>query len=157
MSYLPNAILIPLMFIHISIPALAQPSVAKPSPSPLVCHIRMHDPYISKYMKLKVGFDYVKANAESRCNRFQSKVILTVQIYKLTRFGDEFITQKSTKMNAPQSSGFRVLNEGTMRRCKNSTPTFFYAFAFAKAVIDGQWQYAGKTRSENTVELRCGT
>ncbi len=100
MSYLPNAILIPLMFIHISIPALAQHSVAKPSPSPLVCHIRMHD---------------------------------------------------------PQSSGFRVLNEGTMRRCKNSTPTFFYAIAFAKAVINGQWQYAGKTRSENIVELRCGT
>ena len=108
-------------------------------------------------MKAKVGFDYVKANAESKCNRFQSKVILTVQIYKLTRFGDEFITQKSTRMSAPQSSGFKVLNEGTMRRCKNSSPTFFYAIAFAKAVIDGQWQYAGRTRSENTVELRCGT
>jgi hypothetical protein len=60
-------------------------------------------------------------------------------------------------MNAPQSSGLRVVNEGTMRRCKDSSPTFFYAIAFAKAVIDGQWQYAGKTRSENTVELRCGT
>jgi len=44
-----------------------------------------------------------------------------------------------------------------MRRCKNSTPTFFYAIAFAKAVIDGQWQYAGDTRSEDIVELRCGT
>ncbi|CAN2227557.1 hypothetical protein MCEMRE196_01415 [Candidatus Nanopelagicaceae bacterium] len=117
----------------------------------------MHDPHISEYMKIKVGVDYVKANAESKCNRYQSKVILTVQIYKLTKFGDEFITQKSTKMNAPQSSGLKVVNEGTMRRCKNLTPTFFYAVAFAKAVIDGQWQYAGKTRSENIVELRCGT
>jgi len=157
MSFFPNAVLVPLIIIQVSIPGLAQGSISKPSPSPLVCHIRIHDPHISEYMKVKVGFDYVKANAESKCNRFQSKVILTVQIYKLTRLGDEFITQKSTKMNAPQSSGFEVLNRGTMRRCKNSEPTFFYAVAFAKAVIDGRWQYAGRTRSENTVELRCGT
>jgi hypothetical protein len=71
---------------------LAHMSLSKPSPSPVICHIRIHDPHISKYMKTRVGFDYVKANAESKCNRFQSKVILTVQIYKLTRFGDEFIT-----------------------------------------------------------------
>lgn len=157
MPILPTSVLIPLFFTQITLPGLTQVPISKPSPSPLVCHIRMHDPHICDYMKVKVGFDYVKANAESKCNRYQSKVILTVQIYKLTRLGDEFITQKSTKMNAPQSSGFRVVNQGTMRRCKDLTPTFFYAIAFAKAVIDGQWQYAGKTRSENTVELRCGT
>jgi hypothetical protein len=157
MSFLPRLILLSIFVTQTFIPADTQASVTKPSPSPLVCHIRMHDPHISEYMKIKVGFDYVKANAESKCSRYQTKVILTVQIYKLTRLGDEFITQKSTKMNAPQSSGLRVVNEGTMRRCKDSSPTFFYAIAFAKAVIDGQWQYAGKTRSENTVELRCGT
>lgn len=157
MLFLPKSILIPLLAPQFIFPGVTQFLPIKPSPSPLVCHIRMHNPHISEYMKRKVGFDYVKANAESKCNRFQSKVILTVKIYKLTRFGDEFITQKSTKMNAPQSSGLRVVNEGTMRRCKNSTPTFFYAIAFAKAVIDGQWQYAGDTRSEDIVELRCGT
>jgi hypothetical protein len=108
-------------------------------------------------MKRKVGFDYVKANAESKCNRFQSKVILTVQIFKLTAFADELVTQKSTKMNSPQSSGFKVVNEGTMRRCKDKKMTSFYAVAFAKAFIDGQWQYAGRTRSEKIIELRCGT
>ena len=157
MSFLPQAILIPVMVFQAQVPAVNQASTHRPSPSPIVCHIRMHDPHISEYMKIKTGVDYVKANAESKCNRFQSKVILTVQIYKLTRFGDQFITQRSTKMNAPQSSGLKVVNEGTMRRCKDISPTFFYAIAFAKAVIDGQWQYAGKTRSENTVELRCGT
>lgn len=157
MSFLPHSVLtLAILALSLS-PGVAQAMPTKNSPPPLVCHIRIHDPHISEYMKVKVGFDYVKANAESKCNRHQSKVILTVQIFKLTRFGDEFITQKSTKMNAPQSSGLKVVNEGAMRRCKNSTLTFFYAVAFAKAVIDGQWQYAGKTRSENTVELRCGT
>jgi hypothetical protein len=157
MLFLPKLILIPLIVSQFTIPGVAQVQLTKPSPSPLTCHIRIHNPHISEFMKRKVGFDYVKANAESKCNRYQSKVILTVKIYKLTKFGNEFITQKSTKMNAPQSSGLRVVNEGTMRRCKNSTPTFFYAIAFAKAFIDGQWQYAGETRSEDTVELPCGT
>lgn len=157
MSFFPNLVLIPIIIAQFAAPVFAQASISKPSPSPLVCHIRIHDPHISEYMKTKIGVDYVKANAESKCNRYQSKVILTVQIIKLTRFGDEFITQKSTKMNAPQSSGLKVVNEGTMRRCKDSKPTFFYAVAFAKAFIDGRWQYAGKTRSENIVELRCGT
>lgn len=157
MLFLSKSILIPLIVSHVIFPGAAQAPLIKPSPSPLVCHIRIHNPHISEFMKRKVGYDYVKANAESKCNRFQSKVILTVKIYKLTKFGDEFITQKSTKMNAPQSSGLKVVNEGTMRRCKNSTATFFYAVAYSKAVIDGQWQYAGETRSEDTVELRCGT
>ena len=157
MLFRPTLILALVILAFISSPRVAQAMPTKNRPPPLLCHIRIHDPHISEYMKVKIGIDYVKANAESKCNRHQSKVILTVQIFKLTRFGDEFITQKSTKMNAPQSSGLKVVNEGTMRRCKNSTPTFFYAVAFAKAVIDGQWQYAGKTRSENTVELRCGT
>lgn len=157
MSFPLSALLIPIIITQTSVPVLTQAYVVKPSPSPLVCHIRIHDPHISDYMKRKTGVDYVKANAESKCNRFQSKVILTVKIFKLTKLGDEFITQKSTKMNAPHSSGLRVVNEGTMRRCKDSTPTFFYAIAYSKAVIDGQWQYAGETRSENTVELRCGT
>lgn len=157
MRFLARAFVISIILALDSVPALAQESVVKPSPSPVVCHIRIHDPHISEYMKIKTGVDYVKANAESKCNRMQSKVLLTVKIYKLTKFGEEFITQKTTKMNAPHSSGLRVVNEGTMRRCKNSSPTFFYAVAFAKAVIDGQWQYAGETRSENTVELPCGT
>lgn len=108
-------------------------------------------------MKKKIGIDYVKANAESKCNRYQEKVTLTIRIFKLGRFGDLFVTQKSTKMNAPQSSGLRIVNEGTMRRCKNNAATSYYAIAFSKAFIDGQWQYAGETRSENIVELKCGT
>lgn len=157
MSFPLRVVLISSILAVQALPSASGIPIVKPNPSPLVCHIRIHDPHISEYMLMKLGINYVKANAESKCNRFQTKVILTVQIFKLTKFGDEFITQKSTKMNAPQSSGLRVVNEGTMRRCKNSTPSFYYAIAFSKAVIDGQWQYAGKTRSEGTVELPCGT
>ena len=101
MLFRPTLILALVILAFISSPRVAQAMPTKNSPPPLVCHIRIHDPHISEYMKVKIGIDYVKANAESKCNRYQSKVILTVQIYKLTKFGDEFITQKSTRMNAP--------------------------------------------------------
>lgn len=57
---------------------------------------------------------------------------------------------------SPKSSGLVIKIQDAKVICKNSQPSSYYGIAYAKAFIQGKWQYAGKTRSVNIRKLKCG-
>ena len=85
------------------------------------------------------------------------QVTLTVKIYKVEKFGNHLLKTKSTKPEASTSSGLTVRNFDNLVDCKNYKRTKYYGIAYAKALINGQWHYAGRTRSPKTIEINCGT
>jgi hypothetical protein len=121
------------------------------------CRIEVDDAHISSSALAKKGIRTVKVNAQSICNFRQQHVDLTVEIYKTTDFGNNFVTASSTNPKSPGSSGLVVDNFSTQEACKNSTPTVYYGIAFSQALIDGRIQDAGRTRSIHLTELKCGT
>jgi hypothetical protein len=99
----------------------------------------------------------VLVSARSRCNVFHSEVFLTVQLYKVEKFGNHLLKTISTDPNNPKSTGYLVKNNAAFRACKNFKRTKFFGIATSKALVDGQWKYAGRVRSEKTIEINCGT
>ncbi|MDP1712892.1 MAG: hypothetical protein Q8K86_10605 [Candidatus Nanopelagicaceae bacterium] len=139
---------------------IAMPSNAattRPKAPKASCRIEVDNAHIStsllKHRKLK----YVKVNARSICNVPQQRVTLTVEIYKTGFFGDHLVRRFKTKEYLPESSGLRVEIRDAYERCKNNEETSYFGIAYAKAIIGGRWQYAGRTRSKTIASLNCGT
>jgi hypothetical protein len=42
-------------------------------------------------------------------------------------------------------------------QCLNSKTTKYFGITYSKAIIQGKWQYAGRTQSSSIVPLKCGT
>jgi hypothetical protein len=84
-------------------------------------------------------------------------VTLTVEIFKTEKLSNQLIQSFKTKESLPSSSGLVVKMNNAVVRCKNTRETAYYGVAYAKALINGKWQYAGRTRSNLIVPLTCGT
>lgn len=95
--------------------------------------------------------------ARSICNVVQERVSLTVNIYKVEKFGNPMLNSSVTDPGKSSSQGTVVRNYDTLVDCKNFKRTKFYGVAYAKALINGKWNYAGRTRSPKTIEIHCGT
>lgn len=145
-------ITLPLLFSAPSTAATTRPKAPKAS-----CRIEVGNAHLSTHLKEAKGFIAVKVNARSICNVPQSDVKLTVQIYKVGHFRDHLISEKSTNPLHPTSSGFRVENEETFKRCSPNKKSSFYGVAFAGAVIAGHKSTAPPARSPRIVPLDCGT
>ncbi len=130
----------------------SKPGIPKPS-----CRIEVDDAHISSSMQKHLKVDVLKVNARSICNVRQDRVTLTLIIYKIGFFSDHFIHSSETNPLTPSSSGLIVKIQDAKVACKNNQPSSYYGIAYAKAFINGKWQYAGKTRSANIRNLRCGT
>jgi hypothetical protein len=100
---------------------------------------------------------FVKVNARSICNVPQERVMLTVEIHKTGSLVDHLVASHITNPTSPKSSGLKVENLETSGICVSSQSTNYYGIAYSKAIIQGKWQYAGKTRSPRTETLKCGT
>jgi hypothetical protein len=132
----------------------ATPSPKKPKAS---CRIEIDNAHISTSLLKNLKVKYVKVNARSICNVPQQRVTLTVEIYKIGVFGNHFVDSHFTNPSDHRSSGFRVENQNTKALCISSQVTNYFGIAYAKAFIQGKWQYAGRTQSTKVVPLRCGT
>lgn len=143
---------IPLIFSTPSSAATARPKAPKAS-----CRIEIGNAHLSTHLREARGFNAVKVNAVSICNVPQSNVKLTVQIYKVGLFRDYLISEKYTNPLRPTSSGLRVENQGTFKRCTSNRKSSFYGVAFAEATIAGQKFAAPPARSLRIVPLDCGT
>lgn len=145
-------IILLLLFSTPSNAATTRPKAPKAS-----CRIEIDNAHIStsllKHRKLK----YVKVNARSICNVPQQRVTLTVEIYKTGFFSDHFVDRFKTEEFSPQSSGLRVEISNAAVECKSNEMTRYFGIAYAKAIIQGKWQYAGRTRSDGITPLHCGT
>jgi hypothetical protein len=133
-----------------------QQAVAATTTPKAPCRIQIDRPHESDYLS-KRGIKAVKVDAFSICDLPQSEVTLTVTLYKTGYFADHYVNRTSTNPLAETSQGFRVNNYGTYSVCINQKKTTYYGVAFSKALVAGQWLYAGNTFSTKLVTLDCGT
>jgi hypothetical protein len=126
----------------------------KPKPP---CRIQISRAHISDWILKHRGFRAVKVDAFSRCNVPQSRVTLTVEIWKTGTFGKINVARSVVKSPSVTYPGRDVENFKTWRRCKSLKKTKYYGVAYAKAFIQGKWQIASDTYSLKIEPLACGT
>jgi hypothetical protein len=131
---------------------------ADPSKQPKPpCRIQIGKAHISSWAFAKFGYRAVKVNAFSKCNVPQSKVTLTVEIWKRGKFTNTQVASTVVKSPGVTLPGRKVENLETLRRCKTFDETKYFGVASAKAFIQGKWQYARDTYSLEIESLKCGT
>ena len=145
------------LLVTVFYPQITSASITKNSVIKPICRIEIDNPHISRH-ELRFGSRRaVIVKAKSICNVIQEQVTLTVDLYKVERFGNPLLVSTSTNPNDSTSKGKIVKNYKSTVDCKNFKRTKFYGIAYAKALINGQWNYAGRTRSIKTLEINCGT
>ncbi len=120
------------------------------------CRIEVGDAHISTSILRNLGIHVVKVNASSICNVPQSRVTMTLEIYKVGQFSDYFLHRAETNPASLGSNGFIVKIQDAKVVCTNSTPSSYYGVVYAKALIQGKWHSAGRTRSVHIRKLNCG-
>lgn len=138
-------------------PALASSETPKPKEIKASCRIEIDNAHISASLLKNRKLKYVKVNARSICNVYQQRVTLTVEIYKTGKFSNQLVQSFRTKEGLSSSSGLVVKMNNAVVRCRNTHETAYYGIAYAKALINGKWQYAGRTYSKSIILLDCGT
>jgi hypothetical protein len=121
------------------------------------CRLEVDYAHISSG-KLKIeGRKFVKVKVRSICTVPQRQVTITLKIMKLGEFYDHEVATFRTDPLSPSSSGTRVEMNNAFVRCKDRRKTFYFGIANSKALVGGQWVYAGVTYSINPKPLDCGT
>ena len=149
--------LITALGVNLLTPILASAATPKPKEVKASCRIEIDNAHISASLLKNRKLKYVKVNARSTCNVYQQRVTLTVEIYKTGKLSNQLVRTFETKEGLPSSSGLVVKMNNALVRCRNTRETAYYGIAYAKALINGKWQYAGKTYSKSIILLNCGT
>ena len=149
--------LITALGVNLLTPTLASAATPKPKEVKASCRIEIDNAHISASLLKNRKLKYVKVNARSICNVYQQRVTLTVEIYKTGKLSNQLVRTFETKEGLPSSSGLVVKMNNALVRCRNTRETAYYGIAYAKALINGKWQYAGKTYSKSIILLNCGT
>jgi hypothetical protein len=152
-----RALICLLASIHFSSMPFAYSATFAPYVPKAICRIEIDNAHYSTSMARSVKAKYVKVNARSLCNVVQSQVTLTVEIYKNGRLGPIFLRKFSTNPASRSSKGLIIKMSSAKLVCKNNTLTTYYGVAYSKAIINGGWQYAGRTKSPLNIPLKCGT
>lgn len=127
------------------------------TPPKTKCHIRIDDPHISKFLRLKKQIEAVKVNASSICNKDMSNLKLTVEIFKVGRFRDYRVAEFTREYFAFIPANKRIENKETFAKCETSRPSRYYGIAHATALINGQTVKTLKVITNKTISLPCGT
>ena len=149
--------LITALGLNLLTPALASAETPKPKEVKASCRIEIDNAHISASLLKNRKLRYLKVNARSICNVYQQRVTLTVEIYKTGKLSNQLVRSFATKEGLSSSSGFVVKMNNAVIRCRNTRETAYYGIAYAKALINGKWQYAGRTYSKSIILLDCGT
>jgi len=130
----------------------SEPKVPKPE-----CRLQVDNAHISSTLVNRRNVKAVKVNVYSICNRLQTQVKITLRIYKTQDPADRYYGPFVNSQLPGRNSGLTVKLQDKFVICKNSIPTEWFGVAYAKAFIDGKWQYAGNTQSPKKEIIRCGT
>ena len=149
--------LITALGVNLLTPALASAATPKPKEIKASCRIEIDNAHLSTSLLKNRKLKYLKVNARSICNVYQQRVTLTVEIYKTGKLSNQLVRSFATKEGLSSSSGFVVKMNNAVIRCRNTRETAYYGIAYAKALINGKWQYAGRTYSKSIILLDCGT
>ncbi len=130
---------------------------ANPTSPKLPCRIEISNAHISKDVWIKTGKRAVKVDAFSTCHLPQSRVTLTVELWKTGQPFNHFVFKTITRSPGVTSPRVRVENFNTYIFCKNRDLTFWYGVAYSKAFIGGKWQFARHVLSQKIEPIECGT
>lgn len=120
------------------------------------CRVKIAYPHISTHFAVKKGVDVVKVNAYSVCNRPHSRVTLTVQLWKEELVFKKMLLETISRHPGTLRANEKFYNQETFEFCKSSKETLYYGVAYAKAFIDGKWQFAAHKLDFST-PVKCGT
>jgi len=158
MKKIETSLLILVQVVAITVATSSLSNAVDPSKQPKPpCRIQIGKAHISSWALAKYGYRTVKVNAFSKCNVPQSKVTLTVEIWKKGTFANTRVAYTVIKSPGITPPGRKVENFETLRRCETFDKNQYYGKAFAKAFIQGKWQYAQDTYSLDIESLACGT
>jgi hypothetical protein len=120
------------------------------------CRVDLGNPHISTFIAERNGLAAVKVNAFSICNRPHSRITLTVELWK-----EETVFKKRIRVAIARHQGMilpnvKFENNRTFAPCLSSAETLYFAKAYGKALIEGEWNYASD-KSEKSFTIKCGT
>jgi hypothetical protein len=134
---------------------LASPVFSEPEKAP--CRIEVSLAHISKYIFASTGKRAIKVDAFSKCDVTQSRVTLTVELWKVGEIKNHLVALRVKRSPGITPSGKQVENFNTFVFCKNHEATNYYGVAYSKAFISGKWQFARHVLSREIVPIKCGT
>ena len=121
------------------------------------CFLRVDNPHLSDSIKKKRGFDAVKVNAISICDKDVLNLKITVEIYKEGFLRNYKVASKTLQVNGFIPANKRVAHKGTWERCKSERVSRYYGTAYAVALIQGKNMRTLPVTTEKTISLPCGT
>jgi hypothetical protein len=143
--------------IAISIAKFTGPVYSSAPTAKSPCRIEVSIAHISKDILAKTGRRAVKVDAFSKCNVTQSKVTLTVELWKVGEIGNHFLTLRVKRSSGITMPGRHVENFATFVFCKDRILTNYFGVAYSKAFIAGKWQFAHHVLSRKIIPIHCGT
>lgn len=121
------------------------------------CFLRVDNPHLSDSIKRKKGFDAVKVNAISICDKELLNLKITVAIYKKGLLRNHKVASKTLQINGFIPANKRIAHKGTWERCKNEKVSRYYGTAYAVALIQGKEMRTLPVTTQKTISLPCGT
>jgi len=147
----------PLFFLSlILINLFASLPFSEATPPLTKCNIKLDNPHYSKSVEIRKGFQAIKVNARSRCNRQMTNLVLTVEIHKLGFLRDYKVASREIRVEGPIFPNTIIKNQGTYVECKNSKSSKYYGEAYASAFIKGERVKTLHVLTEKTITVNCG-
>jgi hypothetical protein len=141
----------------ISTTSLPTSHASKVTPPLTKCFIRVDNPHLSDSIKKQKGFEAVKVNATSKCDKQIRNLRLTVVIYKKGFFRNHEVVVGTLKIPELIPAFQKIENKGTWERCKNRKPSRYFGVAYAEAIINGKYMQTLRVRTDKVIALPCGT
>jgi hypothetical protein len=130
---------------------------AEETPPLTKCFIRIDNPHLSKSIKQVRGFDAVKVNAISFCDRDIWSLTITVEIRKMGFLRNHEVAKRTLRKEGIIYSNSKVEHKGTWRRCDSNRISRYFGVAYAEAIIEGKRMRTLPVTTAKTVSLACGT
>ena len=106
---------------------------------------------------MKKGFEAVKVNAVSTCNKDIFNLQITVEIRKKGLLLDHEVAKRSIKVMGFIPATKRIAHKGTWRKCDTKKLSEYYGVAYAVANIEGRRMQTLPVRTAKNISLPCGT
>ena len=132
-------------------------SASRITPPVTKCYLRVDNPHISDSIKRKKGFEAVKVNAVSTCNKDIFNLQITVEIRKKGLLLDHEVAKRSIKVMGFIPATKRIAHKGTWRKCDTKKLSEYYGVAYAVANIEGRRMQTLPVRTTKNISLPCGT
>ena len=130
---------------------------SKVTPPLTKCFIRVDNPHLSDSIKRQKGFEAVKVNATSKCDKQIRNLSLTVVIYKKGFLRNHEVVIGTLKISELIPAFQKIENKGTWERCKSRKPSKYFGVAYAEALINGKSMQTLRVRTDKVIVLPCGT